>query len=490
MNTPDSELNLSYNSQLFLNIIDYQEYYLTKKNIIYKIIIGKNKNEIFIKSRVYFISLNCNDLSILTHIKFDSINEAYKYLINIFEENIVIIKDITFNKEMIIKINNENGKEIEITLLYNNENNDIIISEIRELKKEIVKLKVKNNKLEMEIKKLKEYDENNNPKDIQLLSDIVDDSFAGSNIDNSFCIFNSINNILFLIYSNQKKSIICYDLNNQNKIKEIKNYHNEYINNFRHYLDEINKRDLIMSVSGLDNNIKIWNVNNWECIINITNINKNGFLFSSCFLSESNQINIISSNRNVNDESEPIKVFDINGKKIKEIYNSNEPTFFIDVYHDNILSKNFIIAGMNGYIKSYDFNKNELYHIYKDKNNADNHISIIIKENKGIIKLIESCNDGNIRMWNFHNGILLNIIKISNEQLKGICLWNDNYLFVGCKDTTIKLVELNNGLKVKELNGHNNQVITIKKIIHNKYGECLISQNLYNSKIKLWKINY
>ena len=53
----------------------------------------------------------------------------------------------------------------------------------------------------------------------------------------------------------------------------MKNSHNEYITNFRHYLDEIKKRDLIMSVSKKENNIRIWNENNWECMQNITNIN-------------------------------------------------------------------------------------------------------------------------------------------------------------------------------------------------------------------------
>ena len=45
---------------------------------------------------------------------------------------------------------------------------------------------------------------------------------------------------------------------------ELKNSHNQYITNFRHYLEEKNKRDLIMSISCQDNNIKIWNVNKLE----------------------------------------------------------------------------------------------------------------------------------------------------------------------------------------------------------------------------------
>ena len=42
--------------------------------------------------------------------------------------------------------------------------------------------------------------------------------------------------------------MICYDLNNQRKINETKNIHDAYITNFRHYLDEINKRDLVLSL--------------------------------------------------------------------------------------------------------------------------------------------------------------------------------------------------------------------------------------------------
>ena len=333
--------------------------------------------------------------------------------------------------------------------------------------------------------KLKSYHEINNPKDIQLLSNIIDDSYAYTDLDNTFTVFKAMNNILYLIYSNKNKSIICYDLNEQKKIEELKNIHDENITNFKHYYDDINKRDLIMIVSMIDNNIKIWNLNYWECILNIRNINNVGQLNSACFLKENNQVFIITSNDNNEDNPENIKVFDLNGKKIKEITNSNENTFFIDIYYDNILSKNYIITGNQGYIKAYDYNNNKLYHIYND-NDEYSHISIIINDNKNIIKLIESSIDGNIRIWNFHSGLLLNKIKISDEYLYGICLWSDNYLFVGCPDKTIKLIELENGLITKSLTAHSNKVITVKKIIHDKYGECLISQQLGKSEIYLW----
>jgi len=39
---------------------------------------------------------------------------------------------------------------------------------------------------------------------------------------------------------------------------------------------------------------------------------------------------------------------------------------------------------------------------------------------------------------------------------------------------------------IKSLIGHNNEVITIKKIIHPLFGECMISQGLEKDQIKLW----
>ena len=96
------------------------------------------------------------------------------------------------------------------------------------------------------------------------------------------------------------------------KIIEIKHSHNEFIANFRQCLDKINKRDLVMTISSKDNNIKIWNENNWECILNLANINNNGFLLSACFLNKNNEIFILTSNSNIG-INEHIKVFNLNG---------------------------------------------------------------------------------------------------------------------------------------------------------------------------------
>ena len=63
------------------------------------------------------------------------------------------------------------------------------------------------------------------------------------------------------IYIDKKNSIISYDIINNRKINEIKNAHKEYITYLRYYLDNINNRDLFISISYINNNIKLWNIN-------------------------------------------------------------------------------------------------------------------------------------------------------------------------------------------------------------------------------------
>jgi WD40 repeat protein len=274
-------------------------------------------------------------------------------------------------------------------------------------------------------------------------------------------------------------------LNIDKKEKEINNYHNCNISNFRHFFDKIDNNDIVMSISHEDNNIKLFNINNWECISNLTNINSKGKLLSACFLNDKNKNYIITSNYEKNGHPEQIKVFDFNGNKIKNIKNSDDKTLIINSYFDHLLSKYYIIAGNDSNIKSYNYDKNEIYHIYNDKNNNVKHFDFIVSNNNNVIILIDSCDDGFIRIWSFHSCILLKKIFIG-EWVFSMCLWNDNYLFAGCKKN-IKLIELKNGLIVKNVKCHNNYV-GLKKIIHPNYGECLITQNCLESNIKIWSI--
>ena len=490
------------NNEYYSNSFEYNEYFLLKENNIFRIIIRKLNNEILVKSKNYEIIFNLNKLIKLTNLKFSSLEEAYELLMNIFEENKVILKEIIIYKSLKLSLNIDNNKDIEINLIYNKQNKNSLIKELydnyNEIKIKLNHLINENQILKNQIKKLqKDYNGfnsknrnvklNTNPKYIQILKNITKDAYGNCFLDNSFTVFKSISNILYLIYASDSKSIIAYDLSKFQKITEIKNAHNNVATNFRHYLDIINKRDLILSISAYENNIKLWNVNNFECLLNLQNINKSGFLYSACFLNDNNQNFIITSNYDYS-TPEQIKIFNFKGEKIKEISNSSDMILFIDIYYDKNLSRNYIISGNKENVKSYDYSNNKLYHVYFDdsKKYRKDHCSAIINIEENIIKLIESSYDGNIRIWNFHSALLLNKINLGNISLRGLCLWNNNYLFVGCDDKTVKLIDLKNLKIEKVLKEHYKEILTIKKIIYPKFGECLISQGYDDDQIKQW----
>ena len=80
---------------------------------------------------------------------------------------------------------------------------------------------------------------------------------------------------------------------------------------------------------------------------------------------------------------------------------------------------------------------------------------------------------------------------ISNISIYGVCLFNDNYLVVGVYEDFIHIIDLEKGIIVKKLYGtYIRGMVTIKKIIHPKYGECIISQGEYLNSIKLWGQKY
>ena len=330
---------------------------------------------------------------------------------------------------------------------------------------------------------------NSDPQKIKYYSNLVNNCYFNY-FDNIFCVFSSVNNILYLVYLYKKEneklnSIVFFNILENKRINEIKNSHSELITNLRHYNDKNNKRDLIISISSRNNNIKLWNINNFECILDLREINKNGLLFSACFFIEDKQIYLMTSNNSYTN-LEKIKVFDLKGNKIKEINDSNEKTIFIDIYYDKKFYKNYILTGNKNNVKSYDYEDNKIYKIYDNKD-IGNHNSIIVVDSEGIIKLIESSSTGRIRIWNFHSGQLLKIVTVyrNKHQVFGLCLWNNEFLFAGCGDGDIKLINYNRARNIKDLKGHNSDVLAIKKFIHPEYGECLIS---ISDEIKLWKI--
>ena len=307
---------------------------------------------------------------------------------------------------------------------------------------------------------------------------------------NLFEAFKSIDNIPYLVYINKDNKIIFYDLNNNKKIFEIKNAHEEIIGCIWYYLDKINKRDLLLTISYQENNIKIWNINSLECIFDLDSDTK--YICSANFLYNDNQINIIA----IYEENRPyseLNIYDLNGDEIEKIKYFHGNIYFLKTYYNKNNNNSYIITGHYNYIISYDYNKGKQYRQYKEGKSLQ-HSSAVIYEQNAEIKLIESCLDGYIRIWNFDSGKLLQKINviINEEKLKkiinSICLWDNDYAFVGYDGGYIILIDIKNGNVIKKLKDNDNApVLSIEKISTN-LGECLITQEFNRNEIKLWVI--
>ena len=326
------------------------------------------------------------------------------------------------------------------------------------------------------------------PKKIKYIKDLVQDKgYSPFVYIEEFCIFKSIDKILYLIYINKKNSIISYNIIDNKKINEIKKAHNNYISSIKYIVDNNNKRELIISIS---NDIKLWNLKNIECLLMIKPNKENlkNDIFNGCFLKNNKHIYIVLKSSSFFVFKEPIKVFNLKGKKVKEIINSKkEQQYYLDSYYDEKINKNYIITAGVQNIRSYKFDENVIYQTYGFKNSTINFVHLGFIINNNVLIIIGASLDG-IFIWNFHSGALLNLIKNKNNNyFAGICPWNNEYFFVACNND-IELIKIENNQKmisICKLDGHNNKIKYIKKIIHPKYGECLISQDI-KGIIKLW----
>ena len=365
---------------------------------------------------------------------------------------------------------------------------------INEIKEKKVILNNNNKNIKKEIDNSfnfkKQKTDNSHKSNCDLLNDsninnIIFDSYCPTDIDYSFAVFISFkNNNAYIVYADMHKYIYCHNLMKNQKEKAIKNAHVEPISSIRYYCN--NKKEYIMSISYKNRQIKIWNFNNWQEIVNIKEIYPEGFLYSACFIKDNHKIYFLTSNWVDTNSADLIRIYDLQGKRVNVINESNENVLLMDIYFDKEKNTNYIIISNRGYIKSYNYNKNKLYSKYQDIGNNSKINSFIIYKENNILKIIESSDNGTIRLWDFHSGILNYKFSLENIWFGGICLYNNDHILVGCGDKTIKLISLKIGAVVKTLTGHEGKVCCIKKLNIDKLGKCFFSLGKDN-KIRTWK---
>ena len=350
------------------------------------------------------------------------------------------------------------------------------------------------------------------PKNLKIFKNLVNQKFFSSLI-----VFKSIYNDFIMIYRNEKRSIVSYSLIDFKIITEIKNSQT-YINDMKYYFDKFNKRDLLASIEFHKNNIKLWNANTWDLILDI-NYNNGNFYFninSISFMENKNNFYLVASGVNL-PSTQLIHIYDLNGNKIKEINDEKTKLTYVETFYDINTSKSYIILATNDDIRAIDYETNKIYKKYisiegkskiiniqlSDKVkqnlhiNGDYHVKqeiplkgpikkIIVKAYNDITKIFAAENEGFVRIWNFHTGKLLNSINISKSSVFDICLWDNGHLFAGYSGG-FKLVDIKSNKILKNFD-EKGEARGLALIGLEKYGKCLLTENF--KVFNLWINNF
>ena len=321
----------------------------------------------------------------------------------------------------------------------------------------------------------------NDPQELVFKKDICSNAHKTNSIDRVFCAFKSFLGEALIVWGSSSNNIEYYDCEKEKIVKTFHQAHSQTVFSCRHY-PYVKKRIDYIITSSYDRTVKLWDYNQNSYDLCISNAHGGYYIYSVSILFniQEDKNYVITSSSN-----EKMKVWDFKGNYIRNFGQDSESTYFIDVYYNKMKKQYYIINANSVDVKSYEFDTGNLYHKYKGIPQTW-HMSAVINETKQGQLLIESDGTGRIRIWDFNTANLLkNIASTYSLNLRGICLWNDRYLFAAGNDYQVKLFDLEEGKFIKSFKGHTSTVCTIEKIKHPKYGGCLVSQGL-DGKLKLW----
>ena len=444
--------------------------------------------------------------------------DEVKCCLDLIEKKITNEEMITilFNEIKQMKLNKK--KEINISNINNNDNNNEIIQElikkneelekkmnsiideniqlknsISELKNIINEIKDKNIKNEIKEEYIEE-DINFNNQDIDInfygnpenleFKDIITNIHSKSGWLRQFAVFTRIkDNIEYLVYSN---------INNYNldliriKDKKLVHYfkgHKDQVSVIRYFVQN-NIKEYILSCDE-SRVVFCWDIQNYSQKFKI-HTNYSGYIWDALILfniREKNYLFLPSNNTN-----EYTKIYEFNDfpQFIKDIFGSNEKktNYLLPWYYNN---NYYLIECCNSIISINNIFKDENYANLKYEPEGSHCCGYLFKDN---LLCVTDYNNSFIRIWNLVNKSIYCEIDYEAKLAYGIIPWNDIYSIVACSGCLIiidlKQQKMVNKLVFKKVKS---SLCGIQKIKLSNLGECLVCSDA-NNTIRLFNLTY
>lgn len=320
-----------------------------------------------------------------------------------------------------------------------------------------------------------------NPQDLEFKETLTNKCLKSYTIDSIFDAYTAFDGNSYLASSLLSSyNIEIYNLQNNSISAVLKGLTSQlYI--IRHYAQYSTSIDYLLATT-TGKSLKVWNLKTYSECLTINNCHIGSYMYSSLLLFDDKEKNNYVVTCSPNDY---IKLWNFeNGEFIRDIGTKNDYTYFINSWrHD---SKNYIINANADSVKIYGIDKiNEIYGEYSGTQRTW-HMSAFVEKINDIETLFESDGNGYVRLWNLENNTLIKNIHCPSCSLRGLCLWNQQYIIAASSDKSFKIIDFTKEKCVSSIKGqHFNSLCTVKKIRHPKYGESLLSGSIDGS-IKLW----
>jgi WD40 repeat protein len=316
------------------------------------------------------------------------------------------------------------------------------------------------------------------PLNFELKQTITTKCQKSYTIDCVFCAFISLEGSPIVAWGNSSHQLEIFDLY-QNKVIHTLTGHKQHIYIVRHFVDTNKNIDYLITTS-YEKSVKVWDLKQAKCILTIPNCHKSYYVYSALMTFLEGETNVVTSAPN-----EKIKVWNMEGVCVREIGTTSDYIYYINVWINPNTGKTCLINANSVDVKFYNFYDGALIKQFKSKSSSSWHMSALIIYWKNDYHLVDSDGNGNLRVWNIESGEEVKTINTPGCNLRGLCLWNDQYIICASSDKSYKVYDLNSMQLVETKTGHENVACTVSKILHPIYGECILSSAI-DGAIKLW----